>query len=71
MVDNRAERDPSDELLKWAAEQGLITEDQAEDSDGWAGELATQLMREDITQEQLDEMIAERVARDVAKRGQA
>jgi hypothetical protein len=71
MADERAERDPGRELLQWAAEQGLITEATAADLDSWAGELATQLMRDELTQDQLDALIAERLERDLKRRGEA
>lgn len=61
--------DPGRDAVMAAAKAGLITEAQAEDLDAWAGALATEQSDGRLTEAEVDRRIAERLMRDLARRG--
>lgn len=63
--------DPGRELLERAAAAGLITEQHAAALDEWAGDLATQKCRGELSPAEIDARIVERALADAAKRGKA
>lgn len=63
--------DPGRDMIMAVAEAGYMTKAQAEELDEWAGKLATEQLEGRITEEERDRRIAERLLRDLARRGQA
>jgi hypothetical protein len=63
--------DPGRDLIEWAAMQGFITSDDAKALDAWAGQLATEQLRDGLSDEEVERRIMERLTRDIGRRGQA
>ena len=63
--------DPGRDMVMAAAEAGYMTRQQAEELDAWAGALADEVCAGTLTEEECDRRIAQRLLRDLARRGSA